>query len=384
MAKGKTRILCAWDRAVEDLQARGSSFRLRRPANSEFIAVRHVLDGITVHQFMVKPYRHDEDADIETVRDLCLQAHARGVWSATENAKGQLDGTTWPEFAAACRQDVERRILKDGSRVHVVNHLTKAIAGFQGPVCGSRLKAWAEEVDPVAEPRQFTRRIDTISQIHKAGLLNLADILEELRGRRPRGAAERIRRASAMRVRVIPSDEEIEAWLDGLDPVNRWVFGMLATYGLRPHEVWHVQEIDEKGWVTVPGEMATKTARHFAPPVPAAWVERFRLRADFEEMRAEVNRRWRIHWTEVSGVRVATNNASISNMLYTQFSLRGLTKLWAAATDGEEKDWARPYDFRHAYAIRCATSDETAHCLDDQMARWMGHGVEVHRRIYLR
>jgi integrase len=130
--------------------------------------------------------------------------------------------------------------------------------------------------------------------------------------------------------------------------------------------------------------MATKTARHFAPPVPAAWVERFRLREDFEGMRAEVNRRWRIHWTEVSGVRVATNNASISNMLYTQFSLRGLTKLWAAATGGEEKDWARPYDFRHAYAIRCATSDETAHCLDDQMARWMGHGVEVHRRIYLR
>ncbi|MFN9870191.1 MAG: hypothetical protein ACK55E_01990 [Cyanobacteriota bacterium] len=47
-------------------------------------------------------------------------------------------------------------------------------------------------------------------------------------------------------------------------------------------------------------------------------------------------------------------------------------------------DWCRPYDLCHAYAIRCATSAETGESFDEEMARWMGHGVDVHKRIYLR
>ncbi len=47
-------------------------------------------------------------------------------------------------------------------------------------------------------------------------------------------------------------------------------------------------------------------------------------------------------------------------------------------------DWVRPYDQRHAYAIRCATCEEAADAFDDDMAAWMGHGLEIHRRVYLR
>ena len=37
----------------------------------------------------------------------------------------------------------------------------------------------------------------------------------------------------------VPSDDEIEAiWESIASPGWRWVYGMLATYGLRPHEVF--------------------------------------------------------------------------------------------------------------------------------------------------
>jgi hypothetical protein len=92
----------------------------------------------------------------------------------------------------------------------------------------------------------------------------------------------------------------------------------------------------------------------------------------------------KVRFAEVSGVRIAVNNVAVSNSLYKEFQRKGLQKLWAPVADGEGMDWVRPYDLRHAYAIRCATSAETADAFDDDMATWMGHGLDVHRRIYLR
>jgi hypothetical protein len=78
------------------------------------------------------------------------------------------------------------------------------------------------------------------------------------------------------------------------------------------------------------------------------------------------------------------NNVAVSNSLYKEFQRKGLQKLWAPVVDGVGMDWGRPYDLRHADAIRCATSPETADVFDDDMACWLGHGLDVHRRIYLR
>ena len=51
-----------------------------------------------------------------------------------------------------------------------------------------------------------------------------------------------------MRVRVIPTDDDLKHWLDRLEPFHQWVFGCIATYGLRPHELWHAEGIDSQGW----------------------------------------------------------------------------------------------------------------------------------------
>ena len=52
------------------------------------------------------------------------------------------------------------------------------------------------------------------------------------------------------------------------------------------------EEIDEKGWITIPGEGLTKTGLHFATPVPAKWLEMFKLKDNFREMSKRLNERW--------------------------------------------------------------------------------------------
>ncbi|NDD45493.1 MAG: hypothetical protein EBZ24_08775, partial [Synechococcaceae bacterium WB9_4xB_025] len=255
---------------------------------------------------------------------------------------------------------------------------------FKGPVEAKRLQAWVLEHDPRLQLKSFNRRIETLSQIHRSGQMDLTAELQRLRDLRPKGAAEKIRKASSMRVRVIPADEDLQHWLDRLEPFHQWVFGCIATYGLRPHELWHAEGIDSQGWISIPGDMKTKTGEHFAPPVPEAWVERYDLRQNWEQFHGQLNARWTVRFADVSGVKIAVNNVAVSNSLYNEFQRKGLQKLWAPVADGEGMDWVRPYDLRHAYAIRCATSTETADAFDDDMATWMGHGLDVHRRIYLR
>jgi hypothetical protein len=73
----------------------------------------------------------------------------------------------------------------------------------------------------VTSLKSFNRRIETLSQIQRSGLLDLAAVLEQVRAMRPKGAAEKIRKASSMLVRVIPSDEDLQHWLDRLEPFHQ-------------------------------------------------------------------------------------------------------------------------------------------------------------------
>ena len=78
----------------------------------------------------------------------------------------------------------------------------------------------------------------------------------------------------------LPSDEEIEAiWQSITTPGWRWIYGMLATYGLRPHEVFKI--VDTKGISTPNGKISvmddSKTGRRDVLPQPDKWREKFNL-----------------------------------------------------------------------------------------------------------
>lgn len=380
----------SWRRANEVLKAQRSPFRLRGDSKSPFIAIRQYgSDGKPVRQFSLKPLRCESQEDVEEALNRCLDAKRLGYWPADHPASENAPRITFAQLAERTQRDVERR-LKASSSTHMRAHL-RQLAQRHGYVTGERLKAWALEVPP-SNLSTYEKRLGTVAAIGEvlradpalATLLDLKELLQELRDRKPKGAELKRIKGARRKPKAIPSDQQLQAWLDAIqDPLLQWTFALIAAYGLRPSEAWHVLPIDADGWITVPGDSLTKTATHVAPAVPMAWVERYRLRELFAERQTALKERWPIQWAVLSGRRVPNNNTSLSNYLYKQFQLRGQEKLWAQAWDSEGQDWCRPYDLRHAYAVRCWSHQEARHIPMAEHAEWMGHGLELHRSTYL-
>ena len=69
-------------------------------------------------------------------------------------------------------------------------------------------------------------------------------MIAELRSLRPPGKLRRQVAREANRPRAIPDATLIQAWLDGIeDRPLQWAFALVATHGLRPHEVFHLESL---------------------------------------------------------------------------------------------------------------------------------------------
>ncbi len=170
---------------------------------------------------------------------------------------------------------------------------------------------------------------------------------------------ERVKRGAA-KERRLPSDAEIVAAWESVQPKEGdgrynpawpWVLGMIATYGLRPHEAWLV---DLETLRASNGERARigdgKTGSRWIYAYPFEWVERFRL----------------LEGGPPQGLKCRLN---------IDYGKRA--GIWA-------KDKKLPfalYDLRHAYAVRMIRSREIK---TEVAARVMGHSVAVHTKVYQR
>lgn len=380
MARGRT-IFSLWDAAVSDLRLKKSTFRMKKSGKSPWIYIREMQDGRPVREFSSARWLIDENEDIQAAWDACLEAHKLGQWQEPKATRANQNlkkaGVSWENLVDLVRADLRDRIARYGSRKNTEGHLVE-IATLTGPVCAAELEAWAKERNPITQPSAFRNRLETLSHINKAGVLEMKPSIERLKALRPTGAAKREQDQRTQQVKAIPTDEALEGWLDGLDGHLQWTLALIATYGLRPSEAWHAEGINEQGWITIPGEGLTKTKRHYAPPVPPAWLERYQLRENFERYQAELNERWKIKWEERGGVLIPTNNPVVSNALYQ--NVHDHHRLYV----GDE--WVRPYGLRHSYAIRCEISTEPQMLATprEDFAQWLGHSVEVHERIYLK
>lgn len=154
---------------------------------------------------------------------------------------------------------------------------------------------------------------------------------------------------SKAQARELPRDELIEKWRSLLvNPGWQWVYGMLAVYGLRPHEVFHLDlerlRAREKGLRVLDG----KTGARLVFPFPLSWWEEWRL------------------WEVVLPTVTANSNSEYGNRVQQCFKRAGLP--------------FRPYDLRHAWAVRTLDLG-----LDLTLAsQQMGHSVQVHSQIYHR
>lgn len=163
--------------------------------------------------------------------------------------------------------------------------------------------------------------------------------------------------------RTLPTDKEIEEKFHNFKPSKQrpdfqwqewqWIYGMLATYGLRDHEVFaidiehftnpkntlHELRLDE---TTTEG---VKTGERTIFPLHPRWVELF----DLKNVKI-------LHTTATFGSR--------SQMIATRFE--------------RSKIGFPPYNLRHAYAVR-------GHELGmpiKEMADNMGHSVDMHTNHY--
>jgi integrase len=145
--------------------------------------------------------------------------------------------------------------------------------------------------------------------------------------------------------RSIPTDEMILEEYKKIDSAeDRWIFGILCTYGIRNHEIFYLDldNYDGDALTILDG----KTGSHIAFPYQYEWVKEFRLTESFPQ--------------ESNAARNDCKGQIITNRY------RKLQIPW------------RPYDGRHAYAIRALK----AGVQDSNAARMMGHSLLLHTQTY--
>jgi hypothetical protein len=173
---------------------------------------------------------------------------------------------------------------------------------------------------------------------------------------------EGLRSGYKTKPREIPSDEEIiEAWhkiqvkkcsREGEEESYGWVFGMLATYGLRPHELLAIdyqRSLKPPYYEIYLDKKLTdglKTGNRTIYPLPYDWVDKFDL----------------IHVKNQCILNKKVDN--LKDKVAKRFQLKKLG--------------FPPYNLRHRYAIRGHERGVPI----GQMAKWMGHSVQMHTDIY--
>ena len=158
--------------------------------------------------------------------------------------------------------------------------------------------------------------------------------------------------------RDLPTDEIIENLWENI-PNKSWkyVFGLMATYGLRNHEVFFcdLSSLTNYGDKIIRVLPTTKTGEHQVWPFHPKWVDKFELceLGKDPELLPKINRDLRVTTLQNIGKKITDQ--------FKRYSLK-----------------IKPYDLRHAWAVRTIFYDLP----DTVAARMMGHSVSLHTQTY--
>ena len=162
--------------------------------------------------------------------------------------------------------------------------------------------------------------------------------------------------SSRTQMRQLPTDEQILHWFHHIpNPAWQFVYGMMAVYGLRNHEVFFCDcraLVAGEGDAVIEVLETTKTGTHDVWPFPPTWVEEFGLRE--------------VTLPEIETNLDKTTLQRIGQQVTLQFRRYGIPFL--------------PYDLRHAWAVRTILMGLP----DTVAARMMGHSVAIHNQTYHR
>jgi integrase len=149
--------------------------------------------------------------------------------------------------------------------------------------------------------------------------------------------------------REIPDDAFIVEWRNKIPNHNwQWVYGMMAAFGLRPHEVFRCEFIDS---LRLKVYQDTKTGSRITRAIHPHWAQEWEL-------------------INVKAPRVQSNNArACGSLVSRQFG-----------SDRYNVPFV-PYDLRHAYAIRASVTKRLPVSV---AAAMMGHSPLTHQKVYHR
>ena len=158
--------------------------------------------------------------------------------------------------------------------------------------------------------------------------------------------------------RDLPDDNLIEElWRNIPNKSWQYVFGLMATYGLRNHEVFFcdLSSLKNSGDKILRILPTTKTGEHQVWPFHPKWVDLFELSSlgNDPNQLPKINRDLR-----------KTTLQNIGKRITDQFNRYSIN--------------IRPYDLRHAWAVRTIFYDLP----DTVAARMMGHSVSLHTQTY--
>lgn len=162
--------------------------------------------------------------------------------------------------------------------------------------------------------------------------------------------------ASQTQARKLPTDQDIVAVFEQIpNPAWRFVYGILAAYGLRNHEVFfcnYSSLIQGNADAAIEVLATTKTGSHLVWPFYPEWIDQFNLR--------------QVQLPPIQTDLQQTTLRRIGQQVNCQFHRYQIP--------------FSPYDLRHAWAVR------TIHfgLPDTVAARMMGHSVAIHTRTYHR
>ena len=169
--------------------------------------------------------------------------------------------------------------------------------------------------------------------------------------------------ASSVEDRDIPSDELIlSTYRQIANPELKNAYALMATYGLRPHEVQqlHWDFFNSKRCVRT--DKKTKTGERLVFAIPSEWIVKFNIHPGMELPPA--------HFYDSFLKRRVT---PASNR---DFGI-SVTSVWR---DDDYNIPFNPYDLRHAYALRTIS----AGLQPAIAAKLMGHSLAIHSSIYHR
>lgn len=151
---------------------------------------------------------------------------------------------------------------------------------------------------------------------------------------------------NTVEVREVPPDAVIAEWWAKIpNPAWQGAYGLMATYGLRNHELFYLDFSKMPVLLVLDG---SKTNFHRVYPLYPEWVEQFGL-----------------NWVQLPPCTGA-NNSALGHRVTRQFERYGVP--------------FNPYDLRHAWAVRSLEFGLPV----ELAAQQMGHSVDVHCRTYHR